>query len=123
MKLTRNESIRRRHLRLRNKIAGTPERPRLYVRRTLKHLHVQVFDDSLDRGSRTLFSISTYQLEGAEKGGHYANVKSAAEFGKKAAAEISSKGISAVVFDRGGYKYHGVVKALADGLREGGLQF
>jgi|JI81AbrownRNA_FD_contig_81_238194_length_5792_multi_2_in_0_out_0_12 large subunit ribosomal protein L18 len=118
---TSKDRLTRRHLRLRNKIAGTPERPRIFARKSLRHLYVQVIDDSQKTGSKTLFAAST--ADGGKEGGHFRNIKSATEFGKRVGADLKNKGISTVVFDRGGYKYHGVVKALADGLREAGLEF
>lgn len=118
---TSKDRLTRRHLRLRNKIAGTPERPRIFARKSLRHLYVQVIDDSAKVGSKTLFAAST--ADGGKEGGHFRNIKSATEFGKRVGADLKAKGISTVVFDRGGYKYHGVVKALADGLREAGLEF
>ena len=117
---TAKDRLKRRHLRLRNKISGTSERPRLFVRKSLRHLYVQACDDSIDHGSKTLFSAST--SDGGTKG-HFANVKSASEFGKRVGADMKSKGLVRIVFDRGGHKYHGIVKALAEGLREAGLDF
>ena len=91
--IDKNEARLRRHRRVRNKISGTAARPRLDVFRSAKHIYAQIIDD-----------------------------EQAAEIGKKVAAKALEKGITEVVFDRGGYVYHGRVKALADGAREGGLK-
>ncbi len=107
------------HDRIRKKMLGTPERPRLNVYRSLNHIYVQIIDDL---HGRTLVSAST--VEGAKeqrrKGG---NVASAKEIGKKVAERAKEKGINKVVFDRGGYLYHGRIKALAEAAREAGLEF
>jgi large subunit ribosomal protein L18 len=105
------------HKRIRNKIAGTPERPRLAVFRSVKHIYAQVIDDV---AGRTLAAASSNE-KGAEFDG--GNVAGAKEVGRMVAARAREKGISRVVFDRGGYQYHGRVKALADAAREGGLEF
>ncbi len=118
---TAHDRLKRRHLRLRNKIAGTGERPRVHIRKSLRHLYVQAIDDSRDGGSVTLYSASTSDT--GTKGGHFANVKSASEFGKRVGSEMKAKGIGQIVFDRGGHKYHGIVKALAEGIRESGVEF
>jgi large subunit ribosomal protein L18 len=98
---------------------GTSERPRLNVYRSLNHIYVQLIDD---HKGQTLVSASTAEGKKGQRrtGG---NVASAKEIGKKIAELAKSKGIEKVVFDRGGYIYHGRVKALADAAREGGLQF
>jgi len=98
----------------RKKIFGTTERPRLSVFRSLNHIYAQVVDDG---EAKTLMSESTL---GAKKGG---NIAAAKEVGKKIAAKAIAKGIKQVVFDRGSYRYHGRIKALADSAREGGMQF
>lgn len=121
MKMNRKQLLERRHLRLRKKVSGTPERPRLMIRRSLRHLYVQVIDDTPANGSKTLYSAGTNGKDAANK--HFANKEQAALFGKKTGSEILAKGITQIVFDRGGYQYHGIVKALADGLREAGVQF
>ena len=118
-KLKREEARKRRHKRIRKKIFGTPERPRMVVYRSLKHIYVQLVDDT--RGI-TLLSASSLdpdfpkELRGSNKEG-------ARAVGRLAAKRALTKGITKVVFDRGGYLYHGRVKALAEGAREGGLQF
>jgi large subunit ribosomal protein L18 len=112
----RNEIRQRIHSRIRAKLAGTPERPRLNVYRSLNHIYVQVIDD---RKGETLVSAST--LEAKSKTG--GNVAAAKEIGKAIAEKAVAKGIKQVVFDRGGYLYHGRVKALADAARAAGLEF
>ena len=115
---TREERRYRRHLRVRKKVSGTAERPRMVVFRSIKHIYAQLVDD--DRGA-TLFGVSDgsegIALEGT---GKVAKAKAA---GKLLAAKAKAAGISKVVFDRGGYRYHGRVQAVADGAREGGLEF
>jgi large subunit ribosomal protein L18 len=119
---SKNQTRQRVHDRIRKKVMGTPERPRLSVYRSLNHIYVQLIDDLQ---GVTLVSAST--AEGAKKdagkrvtGG---NVASAKEVGKKIAELAKGKGVTKVVFDRGGYIYHGRVKAIADAAREAGLQF
>ena len=106
----------RRHQRVRGKISGTPERPRLSVFRSENNIYAQTIDDV---AGRTLCAASSVE-KGFEGGG---NVEDAREIGKKIAERALAKGIDTVVFDRGGYIYHGRVQALAEGAREGGLQF
>jgi large subunit ribosomal protein L18 len=115
-KVNRDEVRRRIHTRIRKKVSGTAARPRLAVFRSLKHIYAQVIDD---RTGTTLVSASTTE-KGSPDGG---NVAGAAVIGKLIADRAKEKGISAVVFDRGGFLYHGRVKALADAAREAGLQF
>ena len=111
---TREAKRMRRHLRVRKKVQGTPERPRLVVFRSLKHIYAQLVDDTVGRTLATVSSLKVSEGKKSEK---------AAEVGKQVAAIAKDKGITRVVFDRGGYKYHGRVKAVADGAREGGLEF
>jgi large subunit ribosomal protein L18 len=108
------------HQRVRTRIEGTPERPRLCVYRSIGHIYAQVIDD---RSGETLASASSIDGETKKnlKGG--GNVAAAKVIGKAIAERAKSAGVSKVVFDRGGYKYHGRVKALADAAREAGLQF
>jgi large subunit ribosomal protein L18 len=113
----KNATRQRVHDRIRKKLQGTAERPRLNVYRSLNHIYVQVVDDL---NGKTLVSASTAEGEGKKSGG---NVAAAKEIGKAIAERAKAKGITKVVFDRGGYIYHGRVKALADAAREGGLQF
>ena len=107
----------KRHKRVRGKLSGTPERPRLNVFRSESHIYAQIIDDV---GGHTLCSASS-----VEKGfeGNGGNCAAAHTVGKLVAERALAKGIEAVVFDRGGYIYHGRVKELADGAREGGLKF
>ena len=107
----------RRHKRVRNKISGTAERPRLCVFRSNSNLYVQVIDDV---AGNTLVSASTLDKEVKTK---HANKEAAKEVGKLIAKKATEKNITEVVFDRGGYIYHGVVKELAEAAREGGLKF
>ena len=105
--------------RIRKKISGTPERPRLRVFKSAKHIYAQIIDDM---AGHTLLSVST--LNEAVKGAEVKGKKAQAhEVGKTIASMAKEKGISSVIFDRGGYIYHGRVKALSDGAREGGLEF
>ena len=114
---TKRSEIRQRiHKRIRAKLAGTAERPRLNVFRSLNHIYAQVIDD---QKGETLASASSLALK-AKTGG---NVASAKEIGKAIAEQATAKGIKKVVFDRGGFLYHGRIKALADAAREGGLEF
>ena len=107
----------RRHLRVRRKISGTSERPRLCVYRSNTNLYVQVIDDV---AGNTLVSASTLDKEIKTK---HANKEAAKELGLLIAKKAAAKKIKTVVFDRGGYVYHGVVKVLAEAAREGGLEF
>ena len=119
-KITSKKGIRARlHLRLRKKVAGLPTRPRLSVNFSGQHIYAQIIDDE---AGQTLVSVMTTekQLEGSKL---RPNVKSAEEVGKLIASRAQSKNITQVVFDRGGFRYHGKVKALAEAARSGGLQF
>jgi len=118
-KISRNAQRKKRHLRIRRKIVGTPERPRLCVYKSLRHIYAQVIDDS--RG-HTLVAASTLEPEVREKV-KSADVEAACLVGKLIAQRALEKGIREVVFDRAGYPYHGKVKALAEAAREGGLVF
>jgi large subunit ribosomal protein L18 len=112
----RNEIRKRIHARIRQKLSGTTERPRLNVYRSLNHIYAQVIDD---QKGETLVAASTLALK-QKTGG---NVAAAKEIGKAVAEKAISKGIKKVVFDRGGFLYHGRIKALADAAREAGLEF
>ena len=109
-----------RRMRVRKKIQGTAEQPRLSVYRSLKHVYAQVIDDT---AGATLVSASSREkdLRGSLKTG--ANIAAAKEVGKLVAERAKAKGVKKVVFDRGGYLFHGRVKALAEAAREGGLEF
>lgn len=115
-KTQKNQKRVRIHDRIRKKITGTDERPRLSIYRSTAHIYVQIIDD---RKGTTLVSASTVEAK-SKTGG---NLASAKEVGKAVADKAKAKGITKVVFDRGGYLYHGRVKALADAAREAGLQF
>lgn len=115
---TRRVGRARRHFRLRKKVAGTPARPRLVVNRSSRHMHAQIVDDS---AGRTLVAASTIEadvrsLEGDKKA-------RSAKVGQLLAERAKAAGIEAVVFDRGGNKYHGRIASLAEAAREGGLDF
>ncbi|MDR3726859.1 MAG: 50S ribosomal protein L18 [Terracidiphilus sp.] len=112
----RNEIRQRIHDRIRRKLAGTAERPRLNVYRSLTNIYAQVIDD---QAGVTLAEASSMSLK-LKTGG---NIAAAKEIGKAVAERAVAKGIKKVVFDRGGYLYHGRIKALADAAREGGLDF
>ena len=114
---SRTAARRKRHERLRLRLAGSPERPRLAVFRSLKHIYAQVIDD---HAGSTLVAASTAEKNAPAGGG---NVAAAKLVGKLVAERAKEKGIKKVVFDRGGYLYHGRVKALADAAREAGLEF
>ena len=108
------------HRRLRNRISGTPERPRLAVFRSNNHMYAQIIDDT---AGNTLVSASTLQKEVKAELEKTNNVDAAAQVGTVIAKKALEKGITTVVFDRGGYIYHGKVQALADAAREAGLTF
>ena len=116
MSTTTLEARRRRHRRIRGSVVGSAERPRLVVSRSNKRIYAQLIDD--DRG-HTLAAAGSHEapLRGLAKG------EAAGEVGKLLAERAKGAGVERVVFDRGGYKYHGRVKTLADGAREGGLEF
>ena len=119
-RISRNEHRVRIHRRVRQKVAGTPERPRLSVFRSIGHIYAQVIDD---RTGRTIVSASSIDGDTKKqiKGG--GNVAAAKIVGKVIAERAKSAGVEMVVFDRGGYKYHGRVAALAQAAREAGLKF
>lgn len=117
-KLEKNATRQRVHDRIRKKLLGTAERPRLNVYRSLNHIYVQLIDDLK---GQTLVAASTAEGKAERRVG--GNVAAAKAVGKTIAERAKAKGIDKVVFDRGGYLYHGRIKALADAAREGGLQF
>jgi len=120
-KVNRQESRQRKHERLRKKVVGTAARPRMAVYRSLKHFHVQIIDDV---AGATLLGVSTQDPELKNKAGKtMANTAGAKAVGSLVAKRALDKKIENVVFDRGGYIYHGVVKALAESAREAGLKF
>jgi len=116
-KIEKKEIRNRIHRRIRRKLRGTTERPRLAVFRSVAHIYAQVIDDS---EGKTLVSASSVDKAGKTKGG---NVAAAKAIGTLVAGRAKEKGITRVVFDRGGYQYHGRVKALADAARAAGLEF
>src|SRR5436309_8324239 len=117
--VSKNDARQRIHQRIRKKMLGTAERPRLNIYRSLNHLYVQLLDDL---EGKTIVSANSMEGGKGERrtGG---NVAAAKDLGKKIASRAKEKGISKVVFDRGGYLYHGRVKALADAAREAGVEF
>ena len=119
MQIDKNVTRGKRHRRIRKRVAGSSERPRLNIYRSLTHIYAQVIDDAQ---GHTLASASTVDatLKGAKNGG---NIEGAQAVGKLIAERAKAAGVERVVFDRGGYLYHGRVKALADAAREGGLEF
>jgi len=119
-KIDKNKARLRRHLRVRKKINGTAERPRLSVFRSSKHIYAQLIDD--EKGI-TLASASTLDKELRDKVGNGGTVEAARQVGELIARRAKEKGVAKVVFDRGGYLYHGRIQALADAAREGGLEF
>lgn len=120
MKLSRKESIRLRHKRVRRKVNGNQERPRLSVFRSQEHIYAQVIDDI---EQHTLVAASTLEPEMRSKLKSGSTCEASAEIGKLIAQRAIEKGIQKVVFDRGGNLYHGRVKALAEAAREAGLDF
>ncbi len=104
--------------RIRSKVSGTAERPRLAVKKSLKHIYAQVIDDA---NGKTIVAASTRDKESGVKGG--SNQAAAKAVGALIAKKAKDKGVKRVVFDRGGYQYHGNIKALADAARENGLEF
>lgn len=119
-KINRNEKRKKRHMRARQKLTGTPERPRLNVYRSLDHIYAQVIDDTV---GNTIVSASTLDKELKDKLDKTSNKEAAKLVGELVAKRAQEKGINEVVFDRGGYIYHGRVKELADAAREAGLKF
>jgi large subunit ribosomal protein L18 len=117
-RVVRGESRRQIHQRVRKKMRGTAERPRLAVFRSLAHIYAQVIDDM---AGKTLVSASSVEKGGAVKSG--GNVAGASEIGKRIAERAIEAGVKTVVFDRGGHRYHGRVRALAEAARKAGLEF
>jgi len=123
-KLRKNRGLqrKRRHFRVRTKVQGSADRPRLVVFRSLKNIEGQLVDDG---AGRTVLGLSTLaaELKGFKAEGKNPRVAQAFAAGKLLGEKAKAQGITAVVFDRGGYRYHGRVKAFADGARKGGLEF
>lgn len=120
MKLTRKDQVKRRHQRLRKKVSGTSERPRLAVFRSNKHIYVQLIDDV---AQHTLVAASTVEPELKSKISSGATCEASEAVGKLVAERAMAKGIKKVVFDRGGNLYHGRIKSLAEAARQTGLDF
>jgi large subunit ribosomal protein L18 len=120
LQIKKQEQRDRRRGRIRIKVIGTPQRPRLSVYRSLVHIYAQLIDDST---GKTLAAGSDKEISKPAKSDMSVKVAKAYALGQALAAKAKQAGIEQVVFDRGGYKYHGRVKALADGAREGGLKF
>jgi len=117
-KIDKELKRKKRHVRIKKKVAGTAERPRLVVNRSHRNMFVQLVDDC---EGKTLMSVSTLSKDFRSTGVYGGNVSAAKELGKKAAEIFKSKGISKISFDRSGYLYHGRLKALAEGIREAGI--
>lgn len=120
MALSKEHTRQRRHQRIRKRVAGTADKPRLSVYKSLNHIYVQLIDD---RTGKTLLSASTLEKDVRSGLKHGGNLSAAKQVGTSIAQRALSKKIDTVVFDRGGYKYHGCIKALADAAREQGLKF
>lgn len=121
MKNSRYDALKRRHRRVRKKIVGTTARPRLCVRKALRHLYAQVIDDSV---GRTLISVTTNtKAMKADGRVSFRNRESAKRLGEDLGKLVKEKGIAEVVFDRGGRQYHGVIRELADAVRAAGIKF
>ena len=119
-KVDKNQKRLERHYSIRNKITGTPERPRLNIFKSSKHIYAQVIDDAT---GTTLASASTQDKELKEQVAELTKKEAAKLVGKAVGERAKEKGINSVVFDRGGYLYHGRVQLLAEGARESGLEF
>lgn len=119
--MKKKEQLRiKRHTRIKLRMAGTSERPRLLVHRSINNLSAQAIDDTC---SKIMFSLSTLDKEIKQKFANSGNVKAALYFGEVFAKKAKEKGITKIIFDRAGYLYHGRIKAFADALRKGGLEF
>lgn len=120
MATKKTNPLKIRHQRLRKKVSGTPQRPRLAVHFSGKHIYAQVIDDEV---GKTIAAVQTTEKEFSEDKSSRANTETAEKVGKLIASRAKSMRVTKVVFDRGGFIYHGKVKALADAAREGGLEF
>lgn len=120
MKNKKEELRFKRHKRIKLRMQGTAERPRLVIRRTLKNLSAQIIDDTKNQ---TILSFSTFDKELKQKFPTSGNIKAAESFGQVFAQKAKEKGINKIIFDRAGYLYHGRIKGFADALRKGGLEF
>lgn len=119
-RISKEQGRQKRHARLRRKLSGSAERPRLLVRRTLHHIYATVVDDAK---GHTIVAASTREKDLADGLDSTTNISAAEKIGQAIAAKAKQAGITQVVFDRSGLKYHGRVKALADAAREAGLEF
>lgn len=120
MVYTKSEALKKRHNRVRRKISGTPERPRLCIHKSLRHIYAQIVDDT---AGQTIVFATTNTKANKGEAKNFSNVNWAKRLAAEIAAKAKDKGVEAVVFDRGGYRYHGVVKAFGDAAREAGLKF
>jgi len=120
VKIDRELARQRRHIRIRKQVFGTAEKPRLSVYKSLKHIYAQIIDDT--RGHALVFA-STLDKDAGDEKKNKSNVEMAKRIGRMLAERAKGAGIKKVVFDRGGYKYHGCIKFLAESAREGGLEF
>lgn len=118
--MTRESARKKRHERIRNRITGTPERPRMNISRSLNNIYVQVIDDL---AGNTVAAASTEEPQVREEVSHGGNKKAARLVGKLVAQRAKEQGVNKVVFDRGGYQYHGRVREVAEAARENGLEF
>ena len=116
----KEELRRKRHKRIKTRMSGTKEKPRLVVHRSLKNISAQVLDDTV---GEVLFSLSTKDKAIKQRFSSAGNLKSAVLFGELFAQTAKEKGVSKVIFDRAGYLYHGRIKSFADALRKGGMEF
>lgn len=119
-RMKRVTNLKRRHLRVRSKVSGTAERPRLCIHRSSRHLYAQLIDD---KTGRTLASATTNIKANRAEAKNFSNKEWAKKLGTEVGTKAKESGISTVVFDRGGYRYHGVVQTFADAAREVGLKF
>jgi len=120
MAYDKQEARVRKHVRIRKNLSGTNQRPRLSIYRGTRSLNAQIIDDA---AGKTIFSISTLDKNFKSAGNNGGNVKGAAALGELIAKKAQEKGITVVVFDRGGYLYHGRIKAFAESARKAGLKF
>ncbi len=117
---SKDEGRKRRHIRIKRKVSGHPDRPRLSVYRSLNHIYAQIIDDTK---GHTLVTASSLEKEFNKEKTHKGNIKTAKKVGELIAKRAAEKGIKKIVFDRSGYLYHGSIKALAEASREAGLEF
>ncbi len=120
MRLTKQQARKKRHVSIRRKISGTPERPRLCIYKSLRHLYAQLVDDV---EGRTLVFVTSNTKAFKSKGKSFCNLATAKIIGQMLGKQAKGKGVIRIVFDRGGNKYHGCVKALADAVRAEGIEF